>query len=392
MLRAIRRANGSGPSVERVEREHGDGIRASHPRGERRDGRAQQVHPGVVPAHHRPTGDRVLTLLHGLRPAQLEHPCPQATGRAQLGDGEELVVGRGIAELEDAHGVVEVDPVVDHPAQVVDAGGQGPAELLGLGGTDVVSGRPVGDQAQGADPQGGAGDRHGVPRPALGLVLEPAPAQRAAQRVGSQVGAGSRHDPPTLDQLLELEGRLDAVDVAREEDDRGEVEQHPGERLVELVDVHQGRQLHPEGGHAALEVGQRVGVGQGELAPVLAAQVEEGPHVPRSRPARAAAGSKAVEQGGRAEGRDVDPVVRREGQPVPGLRIRLVGTEPPALAQHPGRRLLPVLAGRRRTVEHQRERALLGLERVGLGQAALDGVLRGHAPTLGGGADPSHTL
>ncbi len=66
--------------------------------------------------------------------------------------------------------------------------------------------------------------------------------------------------------------------------------------------------------------------------------------------------------------------------------------EPAGLAEHRGGGALPVLPGRLGPGEREGERAGLGLELGGLVETALDGLLRGHVPTLGAHADPSHTL
>ena len=68
VLRAIRRPNASGRAERAVERQHGDRVRSPDAGREGGDGGAEHVHPGVVLAHHRPAGDRVLALLVGARP------------------------------------------------------------------------------------------------------------------------------------------------------------------------------------------------------------------------------------------------------------------------------------------------------------------------------------
>ena len=65
VLRAIRRPNASGSAERAVEGQHGDGVGAADAGREGGDGGAEHVHPGVVLAHHRPAGDRVLVLLAG---------------------------------------------------------------------------------------------------------------------------------------------------------------------------------------------------------------------------------------------------------------------------------------------------------------------------------------
>ena len=44
------------------------------------------------------------------RAAELQHPCPQPACGAQLGDRRELLVGRGVAELDQRRGLVDVEP------------------------------------------------------------------------------------------------------------------------------------------------------------------------------------------------------------------------------------------------------------------------------------------
>ena len=94
----------------------------------------------------------------------------------------------------------------------------------------------------------------------------------------------------------------------------------------------------------------------------------------------------------RTERADLDPVQRRARQLRPDGLVGVLGGEPAGLAEHGGGGALPVLPSRVRPGQREGERAGLGLELGGLVETALDGLLRGHVPTLGARADPSHTL
>ena len=84
--------------------------------------------------------------------AQLEHPRPHASYGAQLGDRHELLVAGREPELDQPGGLVDRDPGGVEGAQVVRAERQHVAELLHVGGTEVVHGGPVDDQCPAAEP------------------------------------------------------------------------------------------------------------------------------------------------------------------------------------------------------------------------------------------------
>ena len=81
VLRAIRRPNASGRPSGLSNGSTVTRVRAADAGGERRDGGAEHVHPGVVLAHHRPAGDRVQALLARARPRSARGPAPRAGAR-----------------------------------------------------------------------------------------------------------------------------------------------------------------------------------------------------------------------------------------------------------------------------------------------------------------------
>ncbi len=293
----------------------------------------------------------MLPLVAHRRLGELEHARPEPPGGAQLGDGRELLVGGGVAELHQASGVVDGHAGLAEGAQVRRTGGHGPGELLDVGRAAVVDGSRVDDE--GADAA--------LARPVRDL----------GSRVGgreAEVGAGV--------QLAALGVRQEAVDVAAVEDDGSEVEQHA---------VEEGRPVlpaaHPETGDAALEVDARLLVGE-----LRVGAVDVRPDVPVALPGRTTGGLQAVEEPGRTQRGDGDAVEGGPGQLLPDQVVAVVLGEPARLAQH-GRGLpLPVRDRPPVVGTREVERALLGLELTGLVQAALDGPLIGHGANLRRGA------
>ena len=108
VLRAIRRPKASGRPSGAVERQHGDGVGAADARRERGDRGAEHVHPGVVLAHHRPAGDGVLVLLaDGSVPLSSSTRAQSRRAARSLAIVGELLVGRGVAELDELRRLVD---------------------------------------------------------------------------------------------------------------------------------------------------------------------------------------------------------------------------------------------------------------------------------------------
>ena len=153
-------AEGVGAAEGPVEGLHGDGVGAADRRGEGGDRGAEHVDPGVVRAHHRPAGDGVLPLRRRGAAPQISSSRDQSSRAARsLAMVEELVVGRGVAELDQAGGPLDVDAGRLEDAQDPRGGDDRPAELLGVGGAPVVDGGGVDHDARGRRRRGPAGRR-----------------------------------------------------------------------------------------------------------------------------------------------------------------------------------------------------------------------------------------
>ena len=347
-------------SAERaVEGQHGDGVRATHTGCERGDGGAEHVDPGVVLAHHRSAGHGVLVLLADAGTAELEDAAPEPTCRAKLGDRRELLVGRGVPELDDLGGLVEIEPGVGQGAQVVRTDGERVGELLDVGRAAVVDLGRVDHE-----------DAHAHLPCLIGEVPSGVP--------GVQPQVGARVQLAAVGVPQEGTG----TGLGRLQDDRREVEQH----LVEQdAPVGVLGDLEPQRRDSALQVGEqrlvvRLGVRDSEVRP----------DVPRPRSDRAAHRDERLDELRRTERGDADPVEGRTGELVPGLRVGVVVGEPARLAEHGGGRCLPLGAVVAVLGRSQVEAALVRLELLGLGQAALDGLLLGHARRLGSPPPQGH--
>ena len=157
--------------------------------------------------------------------------------------------------------------------------------------------------------------------------------------------------------------------------DRREVEEHAVEQGGP-VGVLVG--LEPQRGDAALEVGeQRLVVG------LRVGDRQVGADVPVPRAGRPARGDQPVEQVRRAQRGDADAVERGAGQLLPDQLVGVVLAQPARLAQHRRGRRLPLRAVVPVLRRGEVEGALLGLELLGLGQAALDGPVIGHVRSVG---------
>ncbi len=304
---------GVGATEARVEGEHRDRVRPTDPGGERRHRGAQHVHPRVAARHHRPARDRVLALWHVATAARLQDPGPEPPGGAQLGDLQELLVGDGVAELDQAGGLVDREAGAGEHAQVVHSDGHRPAELLDVARPLVVQRGAVHDRRQDTPLVGPPGDVHERLGP-------------GRHRVGGQVAARRRGAVVGVQQVGERFRLRRTRSVQR---DRRDVEQHPGQGSREvgaLVETEQER------GRAGLELGERgLVAGGGVVAD------DQRTDVPGAGPQRSAAGLQVTHEPRRAQRRDLDPVEGGAGQLLPDVAVGVVVAEPTGLAEHPGR-------------------------------------------------------
>jgi hypothetical protein len=109
-----------------VEREHRDGLGTTSTGSKRGDRGADHVHVRVVGRHHRPGRDRVLSLATriGGDTAQLGDAVPEASGRAQLRDGDELLVGGRIPEVDLTGCLVDGETGIDQQPKIGHSGGK----------------------------------------------------------------------------------------------------------------------------------------------------------------------------------------------------------------------------------------------------------------------------
>ena len=346
-----------------VEGDHRDGVGTADTGREGGDGAAQHVDPRIDPAHHRAAGDDVLAL-RGLRcSGGVEHPCPQPAGRAQLGDRRELLVGRGVAELDERGGLVHRETGLGEHAEVVHADGHRPAELLGVAGPAIVQRGPVDDRAQDAEALGPADgvDEGLVDRAAA--VRDPLAEHQRRGRVGRQVAARVRVAGGVLEQPGQRLGLLGARPLQA---DRCQVEQHALQRDGQ---VGAGLEVEVQRGRAVVEVGQGCLVdGPGVLAGQRRTDV---PGTGARRAGRSWSGRP-----GRPAGRWVPPRSRRgwcaSARPTRRSRGRRRGAAAPCAA--PPRSRLPRRSRRR----CRRHRPAAACPRLAAGPRARPVHRRGH--------------
>jgi hypothetical protein len=182
----------------------------------------------------------------------------------------------------------------------------------------------------------------------------------------------------TVDALQEGGEGLDLLGGGTVEHDGRQVEQHAVEDGTEVVAA-LGVEVEQQRGRAVLQVLQRRLVGGGVVD-----DLERGPHVPGTDAGGSARRGAALQVGRLADRGDVDPVERGAGQRRPHLGVRRVLGEAAGLAQHGGGRDLPRRDVVRVVVAHEPQRALGGLQLLGLGQAADDGsFVVGHERRIG---------
>ncbi len=339
MLRAIRRLKRVREAESRVERQHRHRVRSPDAGGERRDAGAQHVHPGVVLRHHRPGRDRVqhhrATVLGGT--AQLQHPRPQPAHGAQLGDGRELLVAGREPELHQLPGLVDLDPGLRERAQVVRPDREHVAELLHVGGTEVVHRGAVDHQRAAAELPGQL-RRHGGRGASVGDRLETT--QARSDRVDAQVRSGSESGPlgQSPGHLGERPRSTELV-RGRVQDHGRHVEQHALEHGRQVGDAHAGgADLHEQRGGTVLEVRQGGLRGSGGVR--VGQHRTDVPTVPTRRwPDRV---GKVRHEGPRAQRGHLDAVQGAMGELLPDGVVGIVIGQPTGLPQHGGRGLLPL--------------------------------------------------
>ncbi len=312
-------------------------------------------------------------------PAHLGHPRPQPPGGPQLGDGQELVGGGRVPELQLRAGGVHAEARRGQRPQVGHAGGQRAAQLLGgRAARLVVRERVHGQRAHPRRLVGAPAGQGGRRLQVTGQAVGAAGPGHHAQRVGAQ---GARRL-----------GRCHALRVAEPEPGvgrRGEVRarvQGDG-RQVEVDAVERGGQVRrrhpavpdgqPQGGDAVLQVGQDRLVG----APRIGVRVAL-PDVPaRDGAAGGPAGPYERGESGAADGigggrvlggverADLDAVFERGGEHVFGGGAgRLRGAR---FAQYAFDQALPLLTVRVGERGGQREFGGLGGHGSRLGERSL---------------------
>ncbi|KDN74496.1 hypothetical protein DF19_31750 [Streptomyces olindensis] len=302
--------------------------------------------------------------------ADLGHPRPQPARRPQLGDGEELVGGRRVAELQLSTGLFDAQARLGQLPQIRHRRGQRGTQLLGGRATGLVEGQRVHGQGpqprvlRGAQPRELRGRRDVTPLPGPGLVPQGIRAQVAARRVPG--------DPPLLVQPQQLPcGGLGFA--SRVEDDGGQVEVDTVEDPAELRDrdaVVPDRQ--PDGRDTVLQVREhRVAVGRRVPLPYVPAadRVPLGPGAPHKgrEPGEPRLG-RGVVRG--VEGPGAQPVLQRGGQGFLGLGPLDVLAR---FAQYTRHKALPLLMGHIRelagqlkpVVRQDRHARMLGHEHEG---------------------------
>jgi hypothetical protein len=171
-----------------------------------------------------------------------------------------------------------------------------------------------------------------------------------------------------LDSLEEVGERLDLRGRGPVEHDGRQVEQHAvqhGAPVGPVVAV----EVQEDGGRAVLEV-----LEHGLVGGLSVDDLDLGADVPRPLARRAAAGRQPVEVRGLTHRGDVDAVERRTGEGGPDVGVGRVLAEAAGLAQHGGRGRLPRRGVVRVAVADEPERALRGLQLLGLVEPTVEAV------------------
>ena len=183
-----------GQAARGGERQHRDGVGAADAGREHGDGRAQDVHIGVVAGHRAPGGLRLDEGGRRREAAAFLDALPEFSHGAEFRDGQELVGVGGQPERDHAARGVERDAAGFEGAQIGDGGGQRERKLLRLGAAGIVHDAPV-----------GGGER----------ALEAALAQRSAA-IAAMRGASSRQGADDRAVQCERAERIEAeADVDR---------------------------------------------------------------------------------------------------------------------------------------------------------------------------------
>ena len=311
------------------------------------------------------------------RAAGLQHARPEPTGGAQLRDRGELLVGGGVAELQEPGRARDVEPGVGERPQVRHARRHREAQLLRVGAARGVHREPVDDdrahqRVLGRHPLRQRNDRGDV-RAHAGAGPQPDRVEPEGAQQGGRVGEPARQ--------VEVRGRGAGVGPAGVERDGGEVEQHTRRARV--------------GSSAPSPVASQIEVTPFSRSARMASCARRAPRGAAARPSRRGRGRRSwrrartaacparrpaagprrrprVERGHR------DALRRAAHELVdPGARLR-VGADPARLAQHAVDEGGPLVAGRGRELPGQHE--LVGR---GWGRGVRCAVHWGHARSLG---------
>ncbi len=149
MLRAMRRAKASGTPNATL---NGSTVTASAPP-------TAALSAAMVPRTMFPCGSRLVIMRQAVsagdegrtrrEPASLLDARPQLPQAAELGDGQELVLVGGEAEIDEATRIVERDAALLQRAEIVDRAAEREGQLLRLGAAGGVDRTAIGN-GQGA--------------------------------------------------------------------------------------------------------------------------------------------------------------------------------------------------------------------------------------------------
>ena len=303
----------------------------------------------------------------GAGPARLQHPRPQAAGRAQLRDGRELLGGDGDPQLQQAGGGVDVEPGGGERAQVGDAGGETGSRAPGRPTRPRRA--PAGRRRPRRAPAGSPGTRGGR---AGRRTRRPGPIRSGPGRpTGSRPSVPSSAAGPTRAAPSSRYASAAASASGRGrggvEDHRGEVEEHAVEGRRQVGD----RGARPSPTASQIDVAPFARSARTRLARVGVGV--PGPHVPPvgDRPARPGAADERPHSGhpgvrelddvvGGVERADRDPVRGGPGQGLDSGTGRRGVVEPAGPAQDLVDRRDPRRAVGRRSVDEREVLRLVG--------------------------------
>ncbi len=210
VLRAARRANGSGnPKRQRV-RQYGDGVGAAEAGGEGRHRRAQHVHVGVALRQHAPRGIGGDEQRFRCQAAGLFDPRPQQPQRAEFCQRQKLVGVGGEPRIDHALRIFERDARLLDRAQIGDTASQHECQFLHLGSAGIMDHASIGGGERALEAHRGKTlDRTRDGRddfaPAIGTV---SPHRAGPERVEPEADiAGGGIDAFALDVFGDVNGR-----------------------------------------------------------------------------------------------------------------------------------------------------------------------------------------